>query len=317
MLKTPKIIFWGTPEFALPALEFLLKNDYEIAGVVTALDEPKGRKFILTPPPVKILAQRYSLPIFQPDNLEIGSWKLEIPKVDLHIVVAYGKIIPSSILQQSRLGALNIHPSLLPRWRGPSPIQSTILNGDQETGVTIIKLDEQMDHGPILATSDKRQVTSQTTYQKLHDELSRLGAELLVETLPGYLAGKIKPKPQDDSAAIYCPVIAKKDGRINWGKPAEEIERLLRAFNPWPSAWTFWSHGGKNKRLRIDEVDILPDSLPGKAFGYVWQKDSGFILVQTGKGSLLIKKLTLEGRKTVSASDFLKGYPRIIGSILL
>ncbi len=309
MIDTPKIIFWGTSDFAVPALEILVKNGYKIAGVVTTPDEPKGRKLLLTPPPVKVAAGKHGLEIFQP---EVLNSKTELPEADLFIVAAYGKIIPKVILENPRLGALNIHPSLLPRWRGPSPIQYAVLSGDRETGVTIMKIDELMDHGPIIATSGKLQLTSKTTYKELHDKLAKIGAGLLVETLPKYLSGELKPIPQDDSKATFSKILTREDGRIDWSKSAEETQRMVQAFNPWPGVWTTWPSAKKIYRLKIDEAEVENKNADGQ-LGLV----SAGLIVNTGKQGLKITKLTLEGKKTMGADEFLQGYKNIIGQTLI
>jgi len=325
-----KIIFWGTPEFALPSLGALIKNNYDVVAVITNPDEPRGREQILTPPPVKVLAQKFNIPILQPVNLKIencpstplgamslSNGKLKIPHADLHVVAAYGKIIPKEILDVPKYGALNIHPSLLPSHRGPSPIQYTILNGDTETGVTIILMDEKMDHGPIVAMRQLANYKSQiTSYKMLHDQLAGLGAELLIETLPKWLAGEIKPIPQDESKATYCKILKKEDGRIDWVKPAQDIERQIRAFQEWPKSYTFWQKGKNRLRLEIEEAGVVDEKDPTGMPGLVWQKEPGSLLVETGKGSLRITKIKLEGKKTLQAREFLNGYKDILGSTL-
>lgn len=310
----PKIVFWGTSDFAVPALQALVDNSYEIKTIVTTPDERAGRKLILTPPPVKIWAKKNHISIYQPETLKNIT---DLPETDLFIIAAYGKIIPSDILNRPRFGSINIHPSLLPRWRGPSPVQFTILNGDRDTGVSIMKVDDLMDHGPIIATSDKRQVTSQTTYKDLHDDLAKLGAELLVEVLPKYLSGEIKPVAQNDSEATFCKILSKEDGRIDWSQPAEKIERMVRAFMPWPSSWATWPAKDKIYRLRIDTAEVVSEDPSAGSYGYVWQKNKKEILVKTGKGSLKVNNLTLEGKNTLLTRDFLRGHAQIIGSTLI
>lgn len=356
--KDIRIIFWGTPEFAIPPFKALLKGGYSVIAVVTNPDEPVGRKQILTHPPVKVVAQKYNLSILQPKILKANDFFLkEFRGLAPHIciVAAYGKIIPKEILEIPPLGFLNIHPSLLPRWRGPSPIQYTILNGDTEAGVTIIKMDELMDHGPIVAMSKVKFQVSDVSYKKLHDELAKLGGELLIDTLPKWIRGEITPVPQDDSKATYSKILKKDDGRINWRKPAEEIERMIRAFSPWPGTWTLWPSSNvcapprllqhnyaesasrpapvfgeatidsrkeivvpvcENKiyRIRVEEADVVDLEFLHGSPGYVWQTDEHKLLVKTGRRSIGIKKLTLEGKKSVSAEEFLRGHPQIIGS---
>lgn len=304
------ILFFGTSNFALPALQGLVTNGYNILGVVTKPDEPVGRRQILTSPPVKVLAQKNNIPVFQPESLK--EYTDELPDADLYIVAAYGKIISQALLDKPRLGALNIHPSLLPRWRGPSPIQFAILYGDKETGVTIIKLDELMDHGPVVANSKWPIANSKTTYPELHDELADIGAQLLIEVLPKWIRGAIAAVPQDDVKATFSKMLTKEDGRINWEKPAEDIEREIRAFNPWPGTWTMWPDGDKICRVRIEYGLAVPDEPPVGSPGYIWYSRDYPLLVKTGHGSLAVHTLTLEGKKAMDAKTFLHGHPDLL-----
>jgi len=308
------ILFFSTPDFALPALHALIKAKYTIVGVVTNPDEPVGRKQILTPPPVKVLAEKYTIPVFQPEKLRRELWDSEIPRADLFVVAAYGKIIPKSVLEIPKYGALNIHPSLLPRWRGASPIQSAVLAGDTGTGVTIMQLDERMDHGPVVAQQAVHINDQRIAYKELLNELWQKGASLLVETIPGYVSGAITPTPQDDTKATYCSPLKKDDGRIDWTQTAEEIERMVRAFSAWPGTWTLWPAPDRSYRIRIDEADVVADEPLGPP-GIVWEKEKA-LLVKTGKGSIVIKRATLEGKKSLRGAELLCGYPQLIGSIL-
>ncbi len=332
MPVNPTILFFGTPEFALPALDALIAKEYHIVGVVTNPDEPVGRKHVLTPPPVKVLAKKHSIPVFQPERNEIS----KIPPADLFIVAAYGKIIPKSILEIPKYGTLNIHPSLLPRWRGASPIQSAILAGDANIGVTIMQLDELMDHGPIVAQQVVHIGNRKYTYPELHDELAQKGAKLLLETIPKWIDETITPTPQDHTKATYCATLKKEDGRIDWKKSAAEIERMVRAYNPWPGAWTIWKNDGRMYRIRIDDADVIPDEPVGSP-GLIWTNidppssqqigtseglfplkgNKKALLVKTSKGSIIIKRATLEGRKSLTGADLLRGYPQLVGTILV
>lgn len=337
-----KIIFWGTSEFAIPALNALLNAEYSIAAVVTAPNKPAGRKQILTPPPVKAWSMkqetRSTIPILQPEKLD-KSFMLQVSSFipDIFIVAAYGKIIPADILAIPKYGALNIHPSLLPHWRGPSPIQYAILNGDTETGATIMQVDTKIDHGSIVAnTKCKMPNADKPTYAKLHNMLAKLGAELLVETLPKYLAGEIMPMPQDESRATYSKILKKEDGHIDWSHSSEEIECMVRAFNLWPRAYSFWQRGGE--RLKIDILraqtpnakrpparlpaysaqadDARTGQMPDAESPGVVKKCDGGLCVQTGNGLLEIIELQLESKKPTNAQSFLNGYPEIISEVL-
>lgn len=310
------ILFFGTPGFALPVLQALITSEYPIVGVVTNPDEPVGRKHELTPPPVKVLAEKHSIPVFQPEKLKCELWDHEIPPADLFIVAAYGKIIPKAILEIPKYGTLNVHPSLLPCWRGASPIQSAILAGDTDTGVTIMQLDELMDHGPIVAQQILHIGDRKYTYPELHDELAKKGARLLLETIPGWVNETIMPTPQDHAKATYCAMLNKDDGRIDWKKSAEEIERMIRAFNPWPSTWTLWHASDRTYRLRIDEADLIPDEPLLGSPGLVWKKEKA-LLVKTSRGSIEIKRATLEGKKILTGAELLHGYPQLVGATFI
>lgn len=314
----PSILFFGTPAFALPALRGLIDAGYSIAGVVTQPDMPVGRKRLLTPPPVKVLAQQCGIPVFQPERLDARDFIAgKIPRADLFVVAAYGKIIPADILAIPRFGAINIHPSLLPRWRGPSPIQAAILAGDRETGITIMQMDAEMDHGPVLAQHKLQISNYKITYPELHDRLAKLGAKLLVSILPRWIAGEINPVVQNESQATYCKILTKADGRIDWEKPAEEIERMIRAYHPWPGTWTIWKTNTTEWRIRIEDADVVSDAPPeGGASGMVWHNEKYPLLIKSGYGSLAVKKLGIEGKSVTDAASFLRGYPSLISAVL-
>ncbi len=309
-----KIIFFGTSEFVVPSLETLVKEGlpaqagYEIVAVVTNPDEPVGIKKVLSPPPIKIAAQNLGLNILQFPSLKIENLKLKIPDADVGVVAAYGKIIPAEIINLPRYGILNIHPSLLPKYRGPTPIQTTILNGEKETGVTIIKIDEEVDHGPILE-SRKWKIESRTKFEELSDALAKLGAELLIKILPDYLAGKITPQPQDHSQATFTKKFTREDAKINWDKTAEEIDCQIRALNPEPGVWTMW--GGK--MLKILDADVTDKK--GGQNGQVIQKGNE-IAVGATEGLIVLKTIQLEGKKVTSAENFARGNESFIGAVL-
>ena len=282
-----KYIFLGTPEFAAVILEKLINAGHRPEAVVCNPDELIGRKKVLTSPPVKVLAEKFNVSIFQPEKLHNNSEFLkQIKKInpDLAIVAAYGKIIPKNILDIPRYGTINIHPSLLPKYRGASPIQNTILNGDKKTGVTIMKLDEEMDHGGIISNMEV-QISKNDTCESLSQKLAISGAEILIKTIPDYISEKIKPIEQNHSKATYTKIIKKEDGKIDWSKSANEIERMTRAFYPWPTAWTVW----KGKTFKILEAEVC-------------------------NGKLEIKKLQLEGGKALSIKEFLNGHKDFVGS---
>jgi methionyl-tRNA formyltransferase len=275
-----KIVFVGTPEFGATILEGLCQAKYKPALVVTAPDKPVGRKQTITPPPVKILGERCQIKVRQPEKiLNLKSEILNL-KPDLVVVAAYGQLIPKEILDTPKYGCLNVHPSLLPKYRGPSPIQAAILNGEQETGVTIMLTEEKMDAGPIVANEKLEMKNEKLTYQELHDKLADLGAKLLIETIPKWLRGEIKPKPQEESRATYSKILKREDGQIDWRKTPQEIERQIRALTPWPGTYTIY-HGQRLKILKAEVSD----------------------------NKLITKEVQLEGKKPMSFKDFLRGHP--------
>ncbi|MDD5527710.1 MAG: methionyl-tRNA formyltransferase [Patescibacteria group bacterium] len=311
-----KIIFAGTPDFAVPALKALIADaDFDIVAVITQEDKPVGRKQTLTPPPVKTVATENKIKILQPKKIKDIKDEIAALQPDFIIVIAYGQIIPQNILDIPKYGCVNIHASLLPRWRGAAVIQAPILAGDTETGVTIMKMDAGLDTGPIIAQM-KINILKNETAATLHDELAALGAKMLPETLKAFAAGVMELKPQDEKSVTYARELKKEDGHIDWSKPAVEIERKVRAFTPWPSA--FGQLIIKNKELIIIKIleaenTILPINKfkAGETF-----LDNDKIAVQCGKDALIIKKLQLEGGKPLSAEEFLRGHADFIGTIL-
>lgn len=290
-----KIVFLGTPKFSSIILNQLIENDYKPILVITAPDKPVGRKKIITPPITKILAQKHKIPVLQP--IKIGNLKSEIEnlKPDLGIVVAYKQIIPKSILDIPKYGFLNIHPSLLPKYRGPAPIQTAILNGDKETGSTIILIDDKIDHGKIVSSANY-QIPNNITFEKLSKELAEISAKLLVETIPKYINKEIQPKTQNESKVSFTKIIAKKDGEIDWSKSAQEIERQIRAFDPWPGAFFFLKKKDKKIRIKILKAYVSKSENLDK------------ISMKCKKDYLIIEKLQQEGKNPLSAEEFKKGF---------
>ncbi|OGZ34505.1 MAG: methionyl-tRNA formyltransferase, partial [Candidatus Portnoybacteria bacterium RBG_13_41_18] len=242
------VVFFGTPEFAVPILKELINSDFKPSAVITSGDKPVGRNQEITHPPVKILAQKYEIPVFQPTTKEELVKKVTELKPDLIIVTAFGTILPKAIIDLPKYGSINVHPSLLPKHRGPSPIQFSILNGDQTTGVSIMLMNEKIDEGPIL-TQEKINIEKDDTSQILQNKLSVLGGRLLIKTLSYWIILKemprsaqylIYPQPQDNSKATYTKILTKSDGKIFWNKTAQELERQIRAFYPWPGSFTYF-----------------------------------------------------------------------------
>ncbi len=318
----------GTAELSCASLEALARDaQFSVAAVVTQPDQPKGRGLKLLPSPVKALAQKLKLPVLQPArardekfNAELRGWGPE-----LIVVAAYGQILPQTILDLPRHGCLNVHTSLLPKYRGAAPIQWAIANGDAETGVTVMKMDAGLDTGPIVA---QRRTPIQPTDDSaaLHDRLARLGAELLVQTIPDYVAGKIQPRPQPAEGVSHAPKIRKGDGRIDWNLPAKTICNRLRAFTPWPGAYTFWpktlegtassvplpSKGQGSdealptKMIKIWQAEVVAAS--GEAGTILWADKNGMV-VACGQGALRILELQREGGRRLNVTEFLAGHP--------
>jgi methionyl-tRNA formyltransferase len=315
----PKIIFIGTPEFGAIILEGLIKADFKPALVITETDKPVGRKKIITPPPIKMAAQKFSIPIVQPEKIINCKLEIENLQPDLIIVAAFGQIIPKNILDIPKFGCLNIHPSLLPKYRGPSPIQYAILNGDKETGVSIMLLDEKMDHGPIIAQRKLEFLISDLQFTNLHNELAKLGAELLIGAIPQWLNGEIKLIPQDETKATFTKILKREDGKIDWTKSAKELERQIIAFDPWPGTFAECGENKfKIKTIKIwqasvqEQTGVGPFGQPGKTY----MATNENIAVQTGKDFLVIKELQPESGKKMPAKEFLKGHSDFIGTML-
>lgn len=320
-MKKIKTILMGTSEFAeivfrkfYPAM----RDKIDIIAVVTAPDKPVGRKQELLPSPVKKWTVENNLFILQPEKINSPEWIKKIKEINPELIVlcAYGQIIPKEILDIPKLGALNIHPSLLPKHRGASPIQTTILNGDKEAGITIMLMDEKMDHGPILAHSKLQITNSKITYIELSQQLAELGAKLLIKTLPDWIDEKIKAQPQDHAKATFTKIIKKEDGKIDWNKSAEEIERQIRAYSVWPTAYTRIM----NNKSRIMNLKILEANVENKNKNHkiseISLTEDKQLAVQTSNGTLILKQVQLEGKKPMPVKDFINGYSEIIGSIL-
>ncbi|MBU3905853.1 methionyl-tRNA formyltransferase [Patescibacteria group bacterium] len=315
--KKIKTIFIGTPDFAVPSLKALVKDDYfDVAGVITQPDKPVGRKQILTPPPVKVEAEKYRIPVFQPQR--ISNFKFQISNIDLIVVAAYAQLIPKEILSIPQYGCINVHGSLLPKYRGAAVIQAPILSGDKQTGITIIKMDAGLDTGPILSQA-KIKIQQTDNAGSLYDKLSVIGAGLLIKILKKYINGEIKPMPQDEKKASYVGVLKKKDGKINWPKPAEEIERFVRAMTPWPSAFSEigcrMSDVGNCLMLKIIEAEHEPIRINKYKIGELFLYGDK-LAVQCGTDALIIKKLQLAGKKAMNGEEFLRGHNDFMGSIL-
>lgn len=312
MDKDMKILFMGTPDFAVAVLRDLIASRHQVIGVVTQPDKPKGRGKSLTYPPVKEVALEYQIPVYQPLKAKEEEFIETLRKLepDIIIVVAYGQILPQTILDLPRYGCINVHASLLPKYRGAAPIQQVILDGEAETGVTAMYMEASLDTGDMLKKISIP-IDTKETGGSLHDKLKALGGPLILEVLEELLNGTAVREKQDDGKASYVKILSKNQGHIHWEKKAEEIERLIRGLNPWPSAYTYL-HG---KILKIWEAELYNDKAdcrPGTIAGIT--KDG--IIVGTGVGKLKLTVLQLEGKKRMSAEEFLRGYTIEVGTKL-
>lgn len=311
-----RIVFFGTPEIAVPFLKSLhADKTFEVVAAVCQPDKPAGRGKKLESPPVKIEASELGIPVYQFPTLkdETVVDVLRVLNADTFVVFAYGKIIPQSILDIPAKGCVNVHPSLLPKYRGPSPIQAPILNGDAQTGITIIKMDAGMDTGSILA-QDHIELDARETSITLANKISFQGPALLVDTLERYLSGNLVPVPQDDSRATITKLIEKDDGRIDWTKPAIEIDRIVRAYAGWPSAWTVWQRHDLPLRLKIHVCEVLGEAAtlsPGTV-----QIHGSTLHVHTGHGLLKINRIQPEGKTPMDTGAFLNGFGDVDRTIL-
>jgi methionyl-tRNA formyltransferase len=303
-----RIVFMGTPEFAVPVLQALIVK-YNVAAVYTRADKPAGRGKQLVESPVKHFARAHNLPLEQPRSLRNGSeqHRLRDYQPDLIVVAAYGLLLPQPILDIPRLGSINTHASLLPRWRGASPITYAILAGDAQTGVTLMQMDEGLDTGAIL-TSRSIPIASDDTTGSLTEKLSKLGAELLLETIPVYLEGKLRATPQDPLHGTMTRLVAKEDGKIKWDTSATYIEHMVRAYQPWPTAFAQY-HGEIFKILRASVLEQHAPELPGTVLQI--GKDIG---IATGKDVLLLHEVQLAGKRAMSAGEFARGQREFVGS---
>lgn len=306
-----RIVFFGTPDISVPVLSALVKKKYAVVGVVTQPSKPAGRSRVLLSSPVREAAEIHGLAVSAPVALShdfLRAFKRLRP--DLAVVAAYGLIIPRKFLDVPRFGFVNIHPSLLPKYRGASPIQAVLLSGDKETGVTVMKMDEKMDHGPLLAQK-KTKLSGAETYEELGTRLFDLGAELLTEILPRYLSGEIVPLEQDHAKATVTRLIKKQDGKIDWRFPAERIERMVRAYMPWPGAYTFW----QGARLMILKSSVFDRNEKNNTPGKVMQKH-GTVVVACGCGQLAVERVKLAGNKEMPIKDFVRGHKSFLGAVL-
>ena len=306
-----KLVFIGTPDFALPSLKALIQAKHNVVCVVTQPDRPKGRQRGVMSPPIKLYAQKHNIKILQPETItDVLVKSLQALSPELIVVIAYGKILPKQILDIPSLGCINAHASLLPKYRGAAPIQRALLNGEKQTGITIMFINEKMDAGDIIL-QEKIIISPSDNAETLHDKLSQLSANLLVKTIVQIEEGAYTQIPQDHTKATYASMLKKSDGLIDWTRSAEEINNMTRAMNPWPGVYMFINISGKNKRLRIFKTEVFDKSVYSKEKTGVLLdvlKNRGG-LVGTGKGSLLLTRVQLEGGEKVSFEEFTRGHP--------
>ncbi len=307
-MKSLNIIFMGTPEYSVPYLEALIPSEFKPIAVVTRNDKPSGRRSAIESSPVKECAMRNGIQVLQPENTNTHETAEAIRALhpDLIVVVAFGQIISSEILDIPKYGCINVHPSLLPKYRGPSPRQAPILNGDTETGVTIMLMDEKMDHGPTLA-QQSFSLDPLETYESLCEKTIRAGVPLLLRTLHGWINKTIIPKEQDHETATYTKLLTKESGRIEWLKSVDEIDRMVRALNPWPGTWTEW----RGESVKILAAHPLVVELPIiRSVGIFEQRNKKLLTISCGSGSLAIDLLQLPGKKPMDGQSFINGYFR-------
>lgn len=299
-----RIVFMGTPDFSVPALEALIKAGHQVVGVVTQPDKPKGRGKEIQMTPVKEKALEYKIPVYQPIKAKDPEFVelLKELKPEVMVVAAFGQILPKSILDIPPLGCVNIHASLLPKYRGASPIQYAVINGEEKSGITTMMMAEGLDTGDIL---DREELTldPKETGGSLHDKLSIMGGSLILKTLKKLEEGASLRTVQDESQACYVGMIKKSMGDIDWSMEAASIERLIRGLNPWPSAYTAWN----GRLIKIWEADVVEKEYEG-AYGQVTEVSRDRLIVKTGKGGLSIRQLQLQGKKRMDISAFLRGY---------
>lgn len=306
-----RILFMGTPDFAVPCLDAIYKKGYEVVGAVTQPDKPKGRGHKLVPPPVKELAMENNIEIFQPNSLKNESFLPELQRLnpDLIVVVAYGKILPSYILDYPKYGCINVHASLLPKYRGAGPIQWAIINGEKTTGVTTMYMEEGLDTGDMIL-KEETEIDPKETAGELFDRLSVMGAELLIKTINRIEKGDAPREKQNDDLSCYAPMISKETGHIDWDKSAEEILNLIRGTNPWPMSFSVYD-GVPMKIIKAEKANNCSDCC-----GQIISVDKNGICVGCGDGSVLITEIQMQGGKRMSVESYLNGHTINCGTVL-
>ena len=302
--ETVDVVFFGTHEFAVEILSGLVQDPMiRVVEVITQPDRPVGRKQILQPPPVKVFAEKQHLRISQPPSLK--TYTVDSGGYHLNIVAQYGKLVPAHIIQAPRHGTINVHTSLLPKYRGASPIQAALLHGESETGVTIMVMDEGLDTGPIL-TQEKITIGPDEIYDELEKKLAAVGRQLLLKTIPLYVSGQIRPVAQSNVGVTLCKQLTREEGRVDWKQTATEIYNQFRALSPWPGIWTTWN----NQRVKLLRIAPATQHIDSGAVTV----DGNRLFVGCGEQSIELHTLQLEGRNPTSAADFIKGHPGVSGT---
>jgi methionyl-tRNA formyltransferase len=318
-----RVVYMGTPDFAVPALEALIDSHHEVVGVFTQPDRKSGRGKKVRRPPVKVVAEEAGVPVCQPHKInkrvkenDDAYETLEDWAPDVVVVAAYGQILPEHILDVPKLGCVNIHASLLPKYRGAAPINWAIVHGEESTGVTLMQMDVGLDTGPMLEIFEVP-IPADMTAQELHDRLAELGREVIVEALDKLAAGELDPTPQDDEQSSYASMLSKEDGHVDWGKSGHEVANHIRGFNPWPGAFAFHEHDGEKTRIKFHRALPLTDmpltDMPVEGHGEpgeVLEADAseGRLVIACGEGAIECVEVQAPGRKAMNARDFMNGY---------
>lgn len=307
-----KILFMGTPDFAVPCLDILIKSEYEVCGVVTQPDKPQGRGHKLTPPPVKRLAMENGIEVFQPETLKDFAFKPELERLnpDMIVVVAYGKILPEYILNFPKYGCINMHASLLPKYRGAGPIQWSVINGEEKTGITSMLMEKGLDTGDMLLKVET-EIGEYETASELHDRLMIMGAELLMKTIEGIKTGEIIPEKQNDDDSCYAPMISKETAKIDWSRSAKVVSKLIAGMNSWPVAHTLY----KGEVLKIYRATVK-GAAKGKTGQILAANESGIEILCGDGVSILATEVQFAGSKAMQVRDYLNGHSIEEGEIL-
>ncbi|MEA2006644.1 MAG: methionyl-tRNA formyltransferase [Patescibacteria group bacterium] len=312
-VKDLKIIFMGTPHIAMEILAFLIDSNLNITCVVTQPDRPFGRKKETIPSLVKNMALQNEIEVFQTEKIDhetIAFFKEKKP--DLIILVAFGILLPNELLEIPTFGSINIHPSLLPKFRGPSPIQTALLKGESQTGISIMLMSKKMDAGPILAQK-KIEVGKNENYQELEKHIIEISKDLLLDTMKQWITKKITPKTQDESKASFCEIISKRDGFIDWKQTSYQIFNQYRAFSKWPKIYSFWNDKKSKKKIIFNQIQVTSQTFPEKKPGEIFQIDNK-VLIATNNGAIILKIITPEGKNEMKIQEFVNGKPHFIGS---